>query len=147
MSANLGALRAGRARAPTAVRRGRLAARLVRLYLGLGGFGTSLALMVRARLGLGPWDVLHQGIARHTGVQIGWVVIAVSIAVLALWIPLRERPGIGTAANVVVIGLTVNAALWALPSPGRLAVRAGFLLGGIVANGIATGMYIGAGLG
>jgi uncharacterized membrane protein YczE len=69
-------------------RRGRLA----RLYLGLAGFGLSLALMVRARLGLGPWDVLHQGIARHLGVQLGWVTIAVSGLVLLAWIPLRQRP-------------------------------------------------------
>ena len=68
------------------VRGDRLAARLVRLYLGLGGFGVSLALMVRARLGLGPWDVLHQGIARHLGVQLGWVTIGVSVLVLLAWI-------------------------------------------------------------
>jgi len=88
MSANRASLRAGRERTPGVARRGRLA----RLYLGLAGFGLSLALMVRARLGLGPWDVLHQGIARHLGVQLGWVTIAVSGLVLLAWIPLRQRP-------------------------------------------------------
>ena len=92
MSVNMAALRAGRARTPGAEHRGRLAVRLAQLYLGLAGFGVSLALMVRARLGLGPWDVLHQGVARHLGVQLGWVTIAVSGLVLLAWIPLRQRP-------------------------------------------------------
>ena len=96
-----------------------LAGRLVRLYLGLAGFGVSLALMLRARLGLGPWDVLHQGIARHLGVQIGWVTIGVSALVLLAWIPLRQRPGPGTISNVIVVGLVVNGALDVLPAPGR----------------------------
>ncbi|SRR6266498_373000 len=147
MSANLGALRAGRARAPTAVRRGRLAARLVRLYLGLGGFGVSLALMVRARLGLGPWDVLHQGIARHLGAQLGWVTIGVSGLALLAWIPLRQRPGLGTVSNAITVGLVVNGALDLLPTPGSLAWRAVWLAAGIGLNGLATACYIGTGLG
>jgi len=105
VSVNLAAARAGRARAPGAVRRGGLVARLVRLYLGLAGFGVSLALMVRAQLGLGPWDVLHQGIARLWGVQLGWVTIGVSGLVLLAWIPLRQRPGLGTVSNAVIVGL------------------------------------------
>jgi uncharacterized membrane protein YczE len=124
-----------------------LAARLVRLYLGLAGYGVSLALMVRARLGLGPWDVLHQGIARHLGVQLGWVTIAVSGLVLLAWIPLRQRPGIGTISNAVVVGLVVNAALDLLPAPGPLAWRVTWLAAGIGLNGLATAFYIGAGLG
>src|SRR5215475_12885757 len=90
MSANMAALRADCARDLKAARRDRLAVRLVRLYLGLGGFGVSLALMVRARLGLGPWDVLLQGIACHLGVQLGWVTIGVSGLVLLAWIPDRK---------------------------------------------------------
>src|SRR5918912_2653613 len=90
--------------------------RLLRLYGGLVGFGVSLAFMVRANLGLGPWDVLHQGLARHLGVQIGWVTIAVSALVLLAWIPLRQRPGLGTLSNAVVVGLVVNAALDLLPA-------------------------------
>ena len=147
MSVNMPALRRGRVRTPEAMRRGRPAARLARLYLGLGAFGVSLALMVRARLGLGPWDVLHQGIARHLGVQLGWVTIGVSGLVLLAWIPLRQRPGLGTVSNVIAVGLVVNGALDVLPAPGSLVWRAVWLAGGIVLNGLATACYIGAGLG
>lgn len=147
MSVNLAAARAGRARGPGAVRRGGLVARLVRLYLGLAGFGVSLALMVRAQLGLGPWDVLHQGIARLWGVQLGWVTIGVSGLVLLAWIPLRQRPGLGTVSNAVIVGLVVNGALDVLPTPGSLAWRAVWLAAGIGLNGLATACYIGAGLG
>jgi uncharacterized membrane protein YczE len=125
----------------------RLAARLLRLYLGLGSFGVSLALMVRARLGLGPWDVLHQGIARHLGVQLGWVTIGVSGLVLLAWIPLRQRTGLGTLSNAIIVGLVVNGALDILPTPGSLAWRAVWLAAGIGLNGLATACYIGAGLG
>ena len=147
MSVKLAAARTGRARAPGAVRRGGLASRLVRLYLGLAAFGVSLALMVRARLGLGPWDVLHQGIARLLGVQLGWVTIGVSGLVLLAWIPLRQRPGLGTVSNAVIVGLVVNGALDVLPTPGSLAWRAVWLAAGIGLNGLATACYIGAGLG
>ena len=147
MSANLAMLRTGRVRAPAVLRRRRLAGRLARLYLGLAGFGVSLALMVRARLGLGPWDVLHQGIAHHLGVQLGWVTIGVSGLVLVAWIPLRQRPGLGTVSNAVIVGLVVNGALDVLPAPGPLAWRAAWLAGGIGLNGLATACYIGAGLG
>ena len=147
MSVKLAAARTGRARAPGAVRRGGLASRLVRLYLGLAAFGVSLALMVRARLGLGPWDVLHQGIARHLGVQLGWVTIGVSGLVLLAWIPLRQRPGLGTVSNVIAVGLVVNGALDVLPAPGSVAWRAVWLTAGIGLNGLATACYIGAGLG
>ena len=147
MSASLTALRTGRPRTPGAARRGRLAVRLARLYLGLAGFGVSLALMVRARLGLGPWDVLHQGIARHLGVQLGWVTIGVSALVLVAWIPLRQRPGLGTVSNAVIVGLVVNGALDVLPAPGPLAWRVAWLAVGIGLNGVATACYIGAGLG
>jgi len=144
MSANLPA---SWARPSGVVCRGDLVARLVRLYLGLGGFGVSLALMVRARLGLGPWDVLHQGIARLMGVQLGWVTIGVSGLVLLAWIPLRQRPGLGTVSNAVTVGLVVNGALDVLPTPGSLAWRAVWLAAGIGLNGLATACYIGAGLG
>ena len=121
--------------------------RLVRLFSGLVLFGMSLALMVRANLGLGPWDVLHQGISRHLGWPIGTVTIAVSALVLLAWIPLRQRPGVGTIANVVVVGLAVDATLAILPQPDLLAARAGLLVSGIVLNAVATGLYIGANLG
>ncbi len=125
----------------------RLTRRLGQLMLGLVLYGASMALMIEAALGLDPWDVFHQGVAERTGVRFGVVVIAVSVAVLLLWIPLRQRPGVGTIANVVVIGVAVEAALAVLPTPGSLWVRVGFLAGGIVLNGVATGLYIGARLG
>lgn len=146
MSANW-ALRGSRGRALAAVRCGGLAGRLLRLYLGLAGFGVSLALMVQARLGLGPWDVLHQGIARHLGIQLGWVTIVVSGLVLLAWIPLRQRPGLGTVSNAIIVGLVVNGALDVLPAPRSLAWRVAWLAAGIGLNGLATACYIGAGFG
>jgi len=125
----------------------RLASRLLRLYAGLVSFGISLAMMVRAELGLGPWDVLHEGLARHLGVQIGWVVIGVSGLVLLAWIPLRQRPGWGTLSNLVVVGLAANAALDVIPPAEALAARAGLLGAGILLNAVATALYLGAGLG
>ena len=124
-----------------------LAGRLARLLIGLVLFGVSLALMVRANLGLGPWDVLHQGIAGRLGWPLGTVTIAVSALVLLAWIPLRQRPGVGTVANVVIVGLAVDATLAVLPAPDLLAARIGILVAGIVLNAVASGLYIGAGLG
>lgn len=121
--------------------------RLVRLYLGLIAFGVSLGLMVRAELGLGPWDVLHQGIAERLDVEIGWVVIGVGALCLLAWIPLRERPGIGTISNMILVGLVVNATLAVLHAPEPLAPRIALLAGGILLNGLASALYIGAGLG
>lgn len=119
----------------------------MQLYAGLIMFGVSMALMVAAGLGLDPWDVFHQGVARATGLRLGWVVIAAGALVLLLWIPLRQRPGLGTVSNVIVVGLAVDAALDVLPVPHRLPVRVAYLLVGIAANAVATGLYLGAGLG
>jgi uncharacterized membrane protein YczE len=121
--------------------------RLAWLNGGLIAFGVSLGLLVKARLGLDPWDVLNQGIARHLGIQIGWAVDIVGAVVLVAWIPLRRRPGIGTLINIVVVGLVANAALNILPDPQRLLLRVGMLVSAIVLNGFATSCYIGAGLG
>ncbi|MGW3783954.1 membrane protein YczE [Micromonospora chokoriensis] len=121
--------------------------RLVQLYLGLGLYGVSMALMIRSDLGLDPWDVFHQGLSKLTGLSFGTVTIAVGALVLLLWIPLRQRPGLGTVSNVVVIGLVVDATLALLPSGGPVGVRIALLVTGIVANGAATGMYLGARLG
>lgn len=121
--------------------------RLPRLTLGLVLFGLGIALMVRSDLGLSPWDVLHQGVSKRTGLAIGTVGILTGVGVLLLWIPLRERVGIGTAANAVVIGLVVNAALEVLEVPEALWQRAGFLVVGIFLFGPGSGLYIGAGLG
>lgn len=121
--------------------------RLVRLYVGLGMFGLSLAMMVRARLGLGPWDVLHQGLARQLGVGLGSVVIVVGVIVLVAWVPLRQRPGVGTVSNVVVVGIAVDAGLGIVSSPSTVMGRAALLVFGVVLNGMATALYIDAGFG
>ncbi|MFG3704345.1 YitT family protein [Micromonospora sp. NPDC047670] len=121
--------------------------RLTQLYAGLVLYGLSMGLMIRSGLGLDPWDVFHQGLSERTGLSFGTVTIAVGALVLLLWIPLRQRPGLGTVSNVLVIGLVVDATLALLPAGGPLGVRIGLLVAGIVANGAATGLYIGARLG
>ncbi|MEU7759991.1 YczE/YyaS/YitT family protein [Micromonospora aurantiaca (nom. illeg.)] len=127
--------------------RHRPARRLTQLYAGLVLYGVSMALMIRSELGLDPWDVFHQGLARQTGLSFGTVTIAVGALVLLLWIPLRQRPGLGTVSNVVVIGLVVDATLAVLPPGEGMPARVTLLVAGIVANGAATGLYLGAGLG
>jgi uncharacterized membrane protein YczE len=121
-----------------------LARRLVQLYAGLALYGGSMALQIRAALGLDPWDVFHQGLTRHVGLSFGTVTMIVGAAVLLLWIPLRQRPGLGTISNVFVIGLSVDAALSALPTLHSVPVRIFVLMAGIVLNGMAGGLYIGA---
>ncbi|MFN2543520.1 MAG: YitT family protein [Actinomycetota bacterium] len=121
-----------------------IAARFAQLIAGLVLYGFSAALLVRARLGLDPWDVFHQGLARHSGLAIGTWIVIVGVAVLLLWIPLRQRPGIGTLCNAVLIGITLNVALDHLPEVHGLPLRWAYLLAGIVLCGIATGAYIGA---
>jgi uncharacterized membrane protein YczE len=125
----------------------RLGRRLIQLYAGLALYGASCALLVAAGLGLSPWDVLHQGLAELTGLSIGAVSIAVGAAVLLLWLPLRQRPGLGTVSNVLVVGLAMDGTLALLPDPRSLAVRIPLLLAGIALNGAATGLYIAASFG
>nr|WP_237547060.1 hypothetical protein [Streptomyces sp. SID161] len=120
----------------------RLGRRLVQLYAGLALYGASSALLVAAGLGLEPWNVLHQGLAELTGLSIGVVSIVVGAAVLLLWVPLRQRPGLGTVSNVFVVGLAMDGTLALLPDARSLAVRVPLLLAGIVLNGMATGLYI-----
>ncbi|MBM0206135.1 YitT family protein [Micromonospora sp. NPDC051227] len=121
--------------------------RLVQLYLGLTLYGVSMALMIRSDLGLDPWDVFHQGLSELTRLSFGTVTIGVGALVLLLWIPLRQRPGLGTVSNVVVIGLVVDATLALLPAADPLSVQIAMLVTGIVANGAATALYLGARLG
>lgn len=118
--------------------------RLTQLYIGLCLYGLAAALQVRAGLGLDPWDVFHQGVAKHVGLAIGTVVILVGIVVLLSWIPLRQRPGLGTVSNVVLIGVSMNLSLQVLPPVHAFAVRIPMLAFGILLCGVATGMYIGA---
>jgi uncharacterized membrane protein YczE len=110
-------------------------------------YGMSMALMVRSSLGVMPWDVLHQGLARQLGWSLGTVTIVVGALVLLAWVPLRERPGLGTVSNVVVVGLAVDAVLAVLPAPGLLAGRLAYAASGILLNGVATAAYIGVALG
>ena len=121
--------------------------RLIQLFLGLTLYGVSLALMVRANLGLDPWDVFHQGVSRHLGWSLGTVVDVMGALVLLLWIPLRQRPGLGTISNVFVIGSAVDVALTLLPPVTQLPLRVVLLIGGILLNAAATAAYIGARLG
>lgn len=125
-----------------------LAARLPRLIVGLVLFGIGIAMMVVANLGLSPWEVLHQGISRKTGIPIGTVGIITGVLVLLLWIPLKERIGIGTMFNVVLIGVVIDLTLWVLPETIEvLWLRWVLMLGGTAIIAFGTGLYIGVGLG
>ncbi|WP_236239041.1 YitT family protein [Streptomyces sp. CC228A] len=128
----------------TSVRGGRLSRRLLQLYGGLVLYGASSALLVRSGLGLEPWNVLHQGLSEQTGLSMGLVLTLVGAGVLLLWIPLRQRPGLGTVSNVLVIGAAMDATLAALPDAEGLPLRIAAMTGGIVLNGLATGLYIAA---
>lgn len=129
------------------LRAGRLTRRLSQLAVGLVLYGVTIAMMIRATLGNAPWDVLHQGMARHLPISIGTAVIAVSMLVLLAWIPLRELPGFGTVANSVVVGLVADLTLSRFGAPGSLWLRAVVMAGSILLNGLATALYIGAQLG
>jgi uncharacterized membrane protein YczE len=121
--------------------------RLTQLAVGLLGYGLTAALVVRSHLGSLPWDVFHQGLSRQTGVPLGAVSIAVGAAVLLLWIPLRQRPGVGTVGNVVLVGTSLGLGVAVLPAPTGLAMRVAYLGAGIVLNAMATALYVGARLG
>ena len=125
----------------------RFGRRLPQLMVGLVLYGWSMAMLIRSGLGLDPWDVFHQGLANHLPITFGQVTILVGALVLLLWIPLRQRPGIGTVLNVFVIGLAADAGLAALPDVTGLPGQIAMLLGGVVANGLAGALYVGARLG
>ncbi|WUI03092.1 hypothetical protein OHR68_15200 [Spirillospora sp. NBC_00431] len=121
--------------------------RLVQLYVGLAFYGLGIALQVSSGLGNDPWDVLHQGLSRRFGLSIGVWIIVVGALVMLAWIPLRQRPGVGTISNVVFVGLFADLFLWLLPAPDALAARWAYLVTAVLVGGFATGCYIGAGLG
>ena len=130
--------------APRRARRGS------QLLIGLVLYAASIAMVVHAGLGSMPWDVLTQGLVRHTGLSFGAVTLVTGVVVLACWIPLRQRPGLGTVANVIVISVLVDpffAVLDRLPDPLPIGARIALAAAGIVLNGIATGLYVGARLG
>ena len=127
--------------------RERLAERLARCVAGLAIFGTGISLQMTAGLGSPPWDVFHQGVSERTGVSVGRVIIATGLGLMVLWVPLRQRPGIGTVLNAVVIGLVADAVLAVLETPSAPAARIGMLVVGILLTGVGTGLYIGSALG
>ena len=118
--------------------------RILQLLVGLVLYGAGCALTVEAGLGVDPWTVFAQGISLHSGIGIGWVTNIVGLLVLLLWIPLRQKPGIGTVANVLLVGTSMQAVLWLVPPLTGLPAQIGMLLGGILLVAIASGLYIGA---
>ena len=118
--------------------------RITQLFVGLVFYGVGLALMVQAQIGIAPWDVLTQGLMRHTGLSFGILTIITSIVVLLLWIPLRQKAGVGTVANALLVGVFAQIALDLLPAPGDLAGKVATFSLGLLLVGIATGMYLGA---
>lgn len=115
--------------------------------MGLLLYGVSDGMLLLGALGVDPWDVFHQGLSRRIGLGVGTWALIVSALVLLLWIPLRQRPGFGTVSNAIVIGLVIDAMLALFHTPHALALRYALMLGGVLLNGVATGFYIGAGLG
>ena len=127
--------------------REQFAERVIRCVVGLVLFGVGIALFVRAELGLAPWDVFHKGLGAKLDVSIGLVIVGVGLLLLLLWIPLRQRPGIGTVLNAFVIGLTVDAVKPFIGSPDNLVVRLVMVAAGLLAIAVGSGLYIGAALG
>jgi len=125
----------------------RPAERAARLALGLVLFGLSLALLVEARAGLDPWTVFAEGVAKRTSLTIGQVTVLSSLALLALWLPLRQRPGLGTLANALVVGPVLDLGIAWLPAATGAAQQAAFLIAAILGSAVATGLYLGAGWG
>lgn len=126
---------------------GSIPSRLVRLYGGLALYGTGIGLQVESGLGNDPWDVFHEGLAIRTGWTIGAWIIGVGALVMLLWIPLRQKPGIGTISNVVFLGLFADAAMFLLPTPTHWAASWAYLLLAVPSIALATLLYIGAGMG
>ncbi|MER6005508.1 YitT family protein [Nonomuraea sp. NPDC051941] len=124
-----------------------LPARLVRLYGGLALYGAGIGLQVESGLGNDPWDVFHQGLALRTDLSIGTVIIGIGALVLLLWIPLKQKPGLGTVSNVVFLGLFADGAIFLLPTPSHLVLQGLYVVLGVVAIALATVLYIGAGMG
>lgn len=121
--------------------------RLVRLLAGLVLFGLGLALLVQAHLGVDPWTVLSQGLARTTGLTIGQLTVVISFVLLLLWIPLRQRPGLGTVANALLVGPVLDLGVAVIPSPEAFGLRLLMVVGAVVVVAVGTGLYVGVGWG
>jgi len=124
-----------------------LAERWARLLLGLFLYGIGISMMVRAGIGLAPWDVLTQGITIQTGLAFGLVTVLIGVGVLVLWMPLGEHFGIGTVLNALLVGPSAQLGLWAIPEAQGLIAQWGLFAAGLVLLAAATGLYIGAGFG
>jgi len=121
--------------------------RATRLLLGLVLFGLALATLVKADLGLDPWNVFTQGLARQLGLSLGQTTVIVSVLLLLVWIPLGERPGLGTISNALIVGPVVDLGLEIIPAPDQLGGQIAYMVAAIVGTAIATGLYVGAGWG
>jgi uncharacterized membrane protein YczE len=121
--------------------------RAARLLLGLVLFGVALAALVKSRLGLDPWTVFNQGVAEHVGLTIGQVTVIGSLLLLAAWIPLRQRPGLGTIANALIVGPVLDLGLRWIPAPSGIAGQVAYMVAAIAGAAVATGLYVGAGWG
>lgn len=126
------------------LRAGKLALRLPQLFVGLTLFAVAMGMFVRARIGLEPWGVFHQGVSRHTGLSMGTVTIITAGVVLLLWIPLKQWPGLGTIANAIWLGIVLDITLRALPDAHELVAQYALFLVGLVIEGIGGAMYIGS---
>ncbi|MEO3859580.1 hypothetical protein [Acrocarpospora sp. B8E8] len=124
-----------------------LPARLARLYAGLAAYGVGMGLQIESTLGNDPWNTFHQGLSVRTGWSVGTWLVIVGALVMLVWIPLRQKPGLGTISNVVLLGVFTDATIWLVPAPDHLAVRWAYLLVAVVLAAAATGLYISAGLG
>ncbi len=125
----------------------RPAERAVRLLAGLVLFGLAMAVLVEADLGLDPWNVFNQGVARHTGLTLGQVTVIGSLLLLLVWIPLGQRPGVGTIANALIVGPVLDLGIAAIPAAGGLAAQVAYMAAAIAGTAVATGLYVGAGWG
>jgi uncharacterized membrane protein YczE len=127
--------------------RDRLAQRLVRCVFGLALFAIGTSLQMNANIGAPPWDVFHQGVAKQTEISVGKVIVMTGFTLLLLWIPLKQKPGLGTILNALEIGLVADLALAIIPEPKNIFIRAMMASLGIVIVAIGTGFYIGSALG
>ena len=121
--------------------------RFIQLQFGLCLYGVAAAMMVRANLGLDPWNVFHQGLSLRTGMSLGTASILMGVVVMLTWIPLRQKPGIGTLFNIFIIGLSMDAALAVMPEMTTLPLRLAFMTAGVVLTAVGAAAYIGAGMG
>jgi uncharacterized membrane protein YczE len=121
--------------------------KLARCITGLAFFGFGITLFLRANLGLAPWDIFHKGLSEKFDISIGLVIEGVGLLLLLLWIPLRQRPGVGTILNAIEIGLVVNLTQPIIGEPDQLIIRVLMVIAGVIVIGLGSALYIGAGLG